>query len=409
MNRLLPLSICLALVTACGQAAEPAPDTAVRHAPFASSTATDLGTLGGSTSYAADINNPGVVVGYATTETGLIHAFRWTARAGMTDLGTLPGGTQSGAVRILNSGRILGWSETATGRRIPVQWSAHGEIRALDIARLPEVSFMEPSDFNERGEVVGSGFSNELHGWYWSRETGTIDLNDRVPSCSENSATAINASGLLVGTHCALSTGTLRSYTLRVHGLLHDLSVGDDIYNANSVGFGINQAGTVAGWLDPHGNITTSATTWSGERGFTLLPNLPSGFPSGYATAVNNRGVAVGVSWDESADTYVAIAWPSATRLVRLDGGVPQFAVATAINDNGLVVGAGASAAGPSRALLWELSAGRTESVTSPGGAAALPGGALTRAAVSGAAACLTDRRVMASRAGLAGCVMGVK
>src|SRR5216110_1055210 len=50
----------------------------------------DLGTLGGVSSYATDINESGTVVGWSQTAAGWPHAFRWTASTGMVDLGTLP-------------------------------------------------------------------------------------------------------------------------------------------------------------------------------------------------------------------------------------------------------------------------------------------------------------------------------
>ena len=58
-----------------------------------SSGLTDLGTLGGDTSYALGINDSGEVVGYSYLADNVTrHAFIWTASDGMVDLGTLPSG-----------------------------------------------------------------------------------------------------------------------------------------------------------------------------------------------------------------------------------------------------------------------------------------------------------------------------
>jgi probable HAF family extracellular repeat protein len=70
---------------------------------------TDLGTLGGSYSYAYGINDSGQVVGYSRTAGGLDHAFMWSGGT-MTDLGTL-GGTYSRAYGINSSGKIVGYSD----------------------------------------------------------------------------------------------------------------------------------------------------------------------------------------------------------------------------------------------------------------------------------------------------------
>ena len=73
--------------------------------------ATDLGTLGGSESYAWGINDAGQVVGYSTTAAGPEHAFI-TGRngVGMTDLNslvTVPGGAAlTGAEGINNHGQV---------------------------------------------------------------------------------------------------------------------------------------------------------------------------------------------------------------------------------------------------------------------------------------------------------------
>src|SRR4249919_1854436 len=76
---------------------------------------TDLGTLGGSESYAAAINAKGQVVGWANTKAKgpygeIEHAFLWE-NGRMRDLGTL-GGRNSNALAINERGQIVGWAYT---------------------------------------------------------------------------------------------------------------------------------------------------------------------------------------------------------------------------------------------------------------------------------------------------------
>lgn len=71
-------------------------------------TITDLGTLGGEASSAADINNRGEVVGWSTTADGERRAFVYRG-ADMIDLGTLTGGSYSEATAINDSGQVAGF------------------------------------------------------------------------------------------------------------------------------------------------------------------------------------------------------------------------------------------------------------------------------------------------------------
>ena len=63
---------------------------------------TDLGTLGGTQSYAKGINASGNVVGYANINGESPHAFITTNGSPMTDLGTFPGGAYSYALSLIH-------------------------------------------------------------------------------------------------------------------------------------------------------------------------------------------------------------------------------------------------------------------------------------------------------------------
>jgi probable HAF family extracellular repeat protein len=68
---------------------------------------TDLGTLSGDLSYAQDVSADGsVVVGYANLDNGQTRAFRWTSADGMTDLGTI-GGNDSTANAVSADGSVV--------------------------------------------------------------------------------------------------------------------------------------------------------------------------------------------------------------------------------------------------------------------------------------------------------------
>ena len=105
---LLPISL---LALACRDAAPTEPLALIGlplPVPLPGPVRIDLGTFGGASSYANDINSDGTVVGSADNAAGLRRAFRWAPLGGMTDLGTLPGDDWSVAVSITDDGQILG-------------------------------------------------------------------------------------------------------------------------------------------------------------------------------------------------------------------------------------------------------------------------------------------------------------
>src|SRR5205085_8595820 len=75
----------------------------------------DLGTLGGPLSGGTAINSKDQVVGYAAVDPVTLHAFLYTAAAGMKDLGTLGVLTNSEAYAINSAGLVVGTSETDIG------------------------------------------------------------------------------------------------------------------------------------------------------------------------------------------------------------------------------------------------------------------------------------------------------
>ena len=82
----------------------------------------DLGTLGGLYSVANGMNGSGKVVGQSTIASGDWHAFVWGPDGGsLVDLGGL-GGSQSYANAINASSKIVGGSETNTGETHAVLW-----------------------------------------------------------------------------------------------------------------------------------------------------------------------------------------------------------------------------------------------------------------------------------------------
>ena len=138
----------------------------------------DLGTLGGTESYAVAVNDSGQIVGFAYAYLPAIpaswnckpvqvtpgvwicaHAFSWTPTGGMVDLGTLGGAAPDGSPALSNahavnaSGQVVGTSFTGIpGQLHAFSWTPAGGM--VDLGTLGgKWSF--PLALNASGQVVG--------------------------------------------------------------------------------------------------------------------------------------------------------------------------------------------------------------------------------------------------------------
>jgi probable HAF family extracellular repeat protein len=370
----------------------------------------DIGTLGGPSSYAADLNNRDVVVGWSETATGDTHAFRWSAATGMIDLGTLPGDRHSRAVAILDGesvagGQVLGvsWDE---GHWHSVLWSASGVIRELAIPLLADFTIGFATGFNMRGDVVGyDGVGGEQHAWVSLRSQQKYDLSAIVSSGSnEGYADDVSASGLVLVTAraftCRRTPECWRTYLWTdTKGYVPLGTPGDDP-EADVTGLGLSETGTVVGTvvLDA-GASGISAYRWDAKTGFTFLPHYASdGWTYGYATGVNTPGSVVGADREPVSGSIVATMWPVAGGMVRLTPEDPNPSVAIAINDQGAIAGWAAVSSGGNHAMIWSPVSNSSRAIQS----AVAP----MRRISTASAPCLSGGRAITSRQALFACVL---
>jgi len=158
---------------------------------------TNLGTLGGYSSGAADINDAGQIVGTAELFPGSYdrHAFRWENGV-MTDLGSL-GGAVSEAIAINRVGDVVGWSLSADGTESRAFLWRGGSM--IDPVTLPDWRYCAAVDINDAGQVFGScNVNGKAHTFLW--ENGAIT---DLPSLGGHASPAIryglNNSGQAVG------------------------------------------------------------------------------------------------------------------------------------------------------------------------------------------------------------------
>jgi probable HAF family extracellular repeat protein len=380
-------------------------------------TRVDLGTLGGESSYSADINNSNMVVGWSETSSGTTHAFRWTAADGMIDLGTLPGDAMSRAVAVIDGGtqngaQILGVSGE-DGRWTPVVWSASGSISALPIPLIPGFGTALPTGFNAQGDVVGSdaGGSGVQQGWIWSASDGKYNLSANAQSGStEGAASDITTSGLVVLTTrastCHGTSECWRTYRWSQTNGYDPLGTPGNDPEANVTGLALNETGTVAGWATAGASSGTNPYRWDASSGFTLLANYATGASSyGYAAAVSSNGTAVGADFEPASGSIVASTWLADGTIVRLSPNDPNPSVAVAISNLGTIAGWAAVSSGVNHAVIWKPSSQASPTVIAPAFGVQAPTSVAARATTA-SASCLANPRSIISRQALFACVV---
>lgn len=161
---------------------------------------TSLSGLGGIfRSEARAINDAGVVAGYATTAGNAFHAVRWSEQI-PTDLGTL-GGTHSFATGINALGDVVGRSFMPGDTAEHAFLYSDGVMR--DLGTLGG-AFSQAFGISDSGVVVGSAGTASAGAHAFVYSDGVMrDLNDLIPPDSGwvlIEASAINASGQIAGT-----------------------------------------------------------------------------------------------------------------------------------------------------------------------------------------------------------------
>jgi probable HAF family extracellular repeat protein len=276
----------------------------------------DLGTLGGTSSQASQINNREQITGFAYnaildpfTPTGTqIRAFLWE-NGRMTDLGTL-GGADVIGVFINERGQVAGLSLTdsipnpSTGMptQDPFLWSK--DTGMIDLGSLGGVAG-GPSALNNQGQVVGQSSDAadpaacltpndrvNCHPFLWD-DGKLIDLNTSTVGGNPLTANAINDSGEVVGTALFPNQTAPHAYLWK-YGLATDLGTLDG--DCFSEAFAINSKEQVVGQSFNCETQIGRTFLWEDGVMMDLNATVPpgSGLQLVEAVAINERGEIAG-------------------------------------------------------------------------------------------------------------------
>lgn len=149
----------------------------------------DLGTLGGSFSFAYGINDSGAIVGFSETSGGGESTFLWKEGTGMQPL---PAALFS-AFAINNQEQVAGSS--SAGAAI---WSQAGGIEDLGV--LPGASGSLAVAISNRGTVVGNSWNTRPgFAFFWSPAQGMVNVNTLSNNKQQNwNAVGVNSAGQIV-------------------------------------------------------------------------------------------------------------------------------------------------------------------------------------------------------------------
>ncbi|MDB5746459.1 MAG: hypothetical protein JWP72_1307 [Massilia sp.] len=283
----------------------------------------DIGTLGGAESFALGVNDLGQVTGYAMVNAANnFHAFLWSRSTAVTDLGAFgPAPGESLAYDINNKGQAVGYS-IRNGQGRPVLWSRKAGM--LDLGTLPGAGGGEAVAINDAGQVAG----NSGQAFLWTRSNGTgsgmAGLGAGTRAIVMNAAgqvggAALNAGGFAVSWAWTPGTGGTSIGEGGLNSQVRDI-------NDKGLAVGIDTAtGSDIGYV------------WTRETGVQYFPDLAGG-RNASPFAVNNRGQVVGAtSTGAFAWTRAGGLVDLNTRIPDAPPGL-TVTVARDISDNGAIV-----------------------------------------------------------------------
>jgi probable HAF family extracellular repeat protein len=254
--------------------------------------------------YANGINSSGVIAGsgYVSSDNNLRHALRYS----------------NGTVEDLTPG--LNYHCTATGINSPGQIAGYGQPQVhIEIRITPnDITFNQSEDaflitgnimkdlgtidgfyssqafgINDAGQVVGSSYNNVQHVNHASVYSGNgpmIDLDDALGGNGYSVGYGINNNGVMVGVaYNAFIYDTANSQMMDLGAL------GDP--NNYSEGLGINNNGVAVGDVYINSIYDNHAFVYSGgsmQDLNTMMFDPASGWDLQYATAINDNGQIVG-------------------------------------------------------------------------------------------------------------------
>ena len=260
---------------------------------------------GGSYSYATDVNDERIVVGYSgiAGNPKIRHGFIQLGDNSPSDLGTL-GGKNSVATAINKTNTVVGYSNTSNGQTHAfefVDFNGNGikdtTETLVDLSQVSnpiQGSYSQATGINTLGHIVGSSNANSQtqQAFFWDKLTGTKSIGT-LAGGNTSQATDINDLDKVVG-YSTNSHGATHGFTWQKDKGILDLgTLGGD----SSQALAINNKGDIVGTSLTQNNASSHAVVWKGGQITDLnsLVNPKLGWVLTQANSINDAGQISGV------------------------------------------------------------------------------------------------------------------
>jgi probable HAF family extracellular repeat protein len=332
-----------------------------------------LDSLGGSVSFAININSSGQASGTSLLSGNQIeHAQIWIYPPRTIDLGTL-GGPNSAIIQYNHgrAGQFVGWSETSETDPYDENYCGFGTSHICrgfswqygKMRSLPTLGGNndETNDLNKRGQIAGDSETStkdpscnppqvfDFLGVIW-QPNGKITTLPPYSGDTVSYAYTINQSGqVAVGNSGSCAAPTAHAVLWRNASPINLGSLGGSVNAA----LDINNRGQVTGNSDLYGNMVTHTFLWQSGT-MSDLGTLPGDVDS-FAGGINDEGQVVGESCNASGNCR-GFLWQNGS-MYDLNTLIPpsdnvNVPFGSNINDSGVITGATVNAQGVEQAVL---------------------------------------------------------
>ena len=300
----------------------------------------DLGEFTNSLDAVSAINSPGQFVG-ALKINGFYRAVLYGGA--WTNLGTL-GGTSSFGLGMNDALRVVGRSRLTNGTvNRAFLWTPGGTNGIASNPQMKDLGSLggaaaEADDINTSGQIAGySQTTGEDHAFRYSGGTMT-DIGNLLPMNDYSYGSGINDAGHVTGTDYPKTFGSASAF------LYNGSSMSALAFSGWTFTYGqaINNTDRIVGYVSNSAGTASHAYRYAG--GFVDLGTLGGNFS--YANSINNSNVIVGFSTDASNTTHYAFICTNTT-LSNLNNQVDDSGAdwvlneAWAVNDSGQIIGLG--------------------------------------------------------------------